>query len=508
MGTNPSSRPFSHALRESRYHANVLSHKPRSYFDWPNSNLSYGETPIGMRIERGQTVLGKGKYAVVYDCYSLKMDQSSTPLNGSSSSDSLPASTSISSAILSTVSAYLAHLSLATFYSPPDPDGHDSPLPESVPNTPHPPTTPNTPKLSILSSLANLYSNSQQSSPSHVGSPQKDIKISSSIPTPISSVPLPPRPPSPPTTAIAAAAPHSNPISKQQPKPASAFVMKVFRPDKTAKLKREVLILKNLHGGPNIVEYVDCILLPDTQQPAIVMVRAGNVDWREFYASLAYDDIRFWMRELVLAVAWVHAAGIIHRDLKPHNICIDPVSRKLTLIDFGLADFYFPQKELNLRVASRFYKPPEILLGNRFYDYSFDMWAVGCILAGMVFRKEVFFHGEDDTDQLRKITAVLGTRALHANIATYGLTPALPLDLLHSTQYDAVAWYEFVDWSNGDVARDLALEVLDGLIVMDHQKRWSADECLEHEFFKAIDADDGGEGEGVKNDVGLIVEGK
>ena len=84
------------------------------------------------------------------------------------------------------------------------------------------------------------------------------------------------------------------------------------------------------------------------------------------------------------ALSYSHSHGIIHRDLKPQNICIDPIRRELTVIDWGLADFYRPKQELNLRVASRYYKPPEILLKYKYYDYSFDMWSVGCILAGIV----------------------------------------------------------------------------------------------------------------------------
>jgi len=35
------------------------------------------------------------------------------------------------------------------------------------------------------------------------------------------------------------------------------------------------------------------------------------------------------------------------------------------------------------------------------YDYSLDMWSLGCMFAGMIFRKEPFFHGQDNYDQVR-----------------------------------------------------------------------------------------------------------
>lgn len=39
------------------------------------------------------------------------------------------------------------------------------------------------------------------------------------------------------------------------------------------------------------------------------------------------------------------------------------------------------------------------------YDYSLDMWSLGCMLASMIFRKEPFFHGHDNYDQVRKSTS-------------------------------------------------------------------------------------------------------
>ena len=45
--------------------------------------------------------------------------------------------------------------------------------------------------------------------------------------------------------------------------------------------------------------------------------------------------------------------GIMHRDVKPHNVMIDHENRRLRLIDWGLAEFYHPGQEYNVRVASR-----------------------------------------------------------------------------------------------------------------------------------------------------------
>ena len=74
----------------------------------------------------------------------------------------------------------------------------------------------------------------------------------------------------------------------------------------------------------------------------------------------------------------------MHRDVKPHNIMIDHEKRELRLIDWGLAEFYFSEKDYNVRVASRYFKSPELLVDYQYYDYSLDIWSLGCTFAGMV----------------------------------------------------------------------------------------------------------------------------
>ena len=54
--------------------------------------------------------------------------------------------------------------------------------------------------------------------------------------------------------------------------------------------------------------------------------------------------------------------------------------RQLRLIDWGLAEFYHLEREYNVRVASRYFKGPELLVDLQDYDYSLDMWSLGCLL--------------------------------------------------------------------------------------------------------------------------------
>src|ERR1700760_1339595 len=79
------------------------------------------------------------------------------------------------------------------------------------------------------------------------------------------------------------------------------------------------------------------------------------------------------------------------------------VIQQLRLIDWGLAEFYHPGQEYNVRVASRYFKGPELLIDLQTYDYSLDIWSLGCMFAGMIFQKEPFFQGKDNYDQLVKI---------------------------------------------------------------------------------------------------------
>ena len=109
-----------------------------------------------------------------------------------------------------------------------------------------------------------------------------------------------------------------------------------------------------------------------------------NTDFKTFFPTLTSFEIRFYLFEVLKALDFCHSKGVMHRDIKPHNIMIDHQQRKLRVIDWGLAEFYYPGRELNVRVASRYYKGPELLVNDQLYGYALDMWSLGTMMAAMV----------------------------------------------------------------------------------------------------------------------------
>lgn len=197
-------------------------------------------------------------------------------------------------------------------------------------------------------------------------------------------------------------------------------------------------------------------------------------------------DVRYYIYELLKALDFCHSKGIMHRDVKPHNVMIDHEKRKvrlflfilrecannrdcqLRLIDWGLAEFYHAGTEYNVRVASRYFKGPELLVDYQEYDYSLDMWSLGAMFASMIFRKEPFFHGSSNSDQLVKIAKVLGTTELFNYLDKYDIELDQQYDDILS-RYQRKPWTAFVNQENQKYISQEALDFLDRLLRYDHQ---------------------------------------
>jgi len=263
-------------------------------------------------------------------------------------------------------------------------------------------------------------------------------------------------------------------------------VLKCLRPVKSHRIRRELAILQTLCGGPNIIKLLDVFIHPEAMVPTFAMEHIDAGDFYELVHGWNHEDTRYYMYQMLKALDYAHSNGIMHRDIKPDNIVIDHKERKLRIIDWGLGEFYHPYKEYNLHVASRYWKGPELTIDLEDYDYSLDMWSIGCVFAEMIFkRRGPLFKGKSTKDQLVQITKVLGSDELMYYLIKYGL--GIDQELMDSIgRRSRRPWRTFVTFVNAHTATPEALDLLDCILQYDHERRCTAREAMEMSYFDEV----------------------
>lgn len=191
------------------------------------------------------------------------------------------------------------------------------------------------------------------------------------------------------------------------------------------RLLREIVILKYLNH-PNVVKLREILLPKDLNhfnELYIVMEHAQS-DLKKLVKSpvnLEEDHIQLIVYNTICGLRYIHSANILHRDLKPANILLNE-DCEVKICDFGLArsvteevkgneleeedhEEIAPMKapepkpvggkpklarskpglqtktELTGHVVTRWYRAPELILLEREYTKSIDVWSLGCVIA-------------------------------------------------------------------------------------------------------------------------------
>lgn len=107
------------------------------------------------------------------------------------------------------------------------------------------------------------------------------------------------------------------------------------------------------------------------------------------------------------------------------------------------------------------------------------------MFAGMIFKKESFFYGQDNQDQLVKIAKVLGTEELNSYLNKHRLMLDSRLETLVG-RHSRKPWSRFINSENQHLAVPEAVDFVDKLLRYDHQERLTAKEAMAHPYFNPV----------------------
>jgi 5'-AMP-activated protein kinase catalytic alpha subunit len=126
-----------------------------------------------------------------------------------------------------------------------------------------------------------------------------------------------------------------------------------------SKVKREIKILKFINH-PNIIKLYE--VLDTTNDIFVIMEIASKGELYDFIQNneITEEQAKFYFRQIISGVEYVHQNLISHRDLKPENILIDS-NNLIKIGDFGLSNLMKDGKLLKTACGSPNYAAPEIV---------------------------------------------------------------------------------------------------------------------------------------------------
>ena len=104
--------------------------------------------------------------------------------------------------------------------------------------------------------------------------------------------------------------------------------------------------------------------------------------------------VKLMIYQVLKAVDHMHRHGILHRDIKPENILIDGDTVKVA--DFGSCQ-EFTKQPFTEYIGTVWYRPPECLLTDGYYNHKMDYWGVGCVFYELQTLKPLF-PGKNELD--------------------------------------------------------------------------------------------------------------
>jgi cyclin-dependent kinase 10 len=264
---------------------------------------------------------------------------------------------------------------------------------------------------------------------------------------------------------------------------------------------REIEALRICHSCPYIIQLLD-ITVSKSSSVFLVFEYCEN-DLAEIVdnhyhihqkSPFTEPAVKRLILHLLQALSFLHQHHWIHRDVKLSNLLYSNRTGMLKLADFGLSRRYDHTSDsikLTPKVASLWYRPPEVLLLSEtnsslcrpsFYTQSIDLWAAGCVFVELI----LGYHplsGKTEIEQIQLIGKFIGVPEYEGAERNSAISSSAKLQgLLNS--YVGGRKYRILNRmpSLSEACRQL----LTSLLQWDPELRWTSDQALRSPYFQEL----------------------
>lgn len=200
----------------------------------------------------------------------------------------------------------------------------------------------------------------------------------------------------------------------------------------------------------------------------------------QFYSirktPMPLNESKLYLYQILQGLSYLHSRNICHRDIKPQNILVDYTDGIAKICDFGSAKILSPSEQNVSYICSRYYRAPELIFGSTNYTTKIDIWSLGCVFAELLIGQPLF-PGESGIDQLVEIIKILGTPSVDDIVSMNNSYVDHKFPIIKKIPLVKI----FKHLNNEEGLR--VLEFLEGFLLFNPTKRFSADLALQDDWF-------------------------